>query len=119
LAKAKPANADIVLPKVEFKTAYKMNGDLSKLGMPGAFSDSANFSKMSKEPVKVSFIKQDAAVKINEEGTEAAAVTVGGMEATSIQMPPPIRFVADHPFYYFIRDNQSGVILFAGQVVQP
>ncbi len=58
---------------------------------------------------------------LNEEGTEAAAVTVIGVRA-GIAMPappPPLEFRADHPFLFMIRDNSSGAILFMGRLVNP
>ncbi|MGE4130727.1 MAG: serpin family protein [Bdellovibrionales bacterium] len=119
LAAAEATRGEITMPKFEFKTSYTMNQDLQTLGMVDAFSGAADFSKMSEVGLKVSFVKQDAVIKVHEKGTEAAAVTTIGMEKTSIPRPPTFMFVADRPFIFAIRDNQSGVILFAGQVVQP
>jgi serine protease inhibitor len=112
------AQGTVTIPKVEFKTEFKMNKVLADMGMETAFTDSANFNKMASQPVKLSFVKQDAAIKIDEKGTEAAAVTTGGFEATSV-FQPAFTFVADRPFFYVIKDNKTGVILFAGQIMKP
>lgn len=119
LAGTTPVRGLVRLPKFEFKTEFKMNDALIAMGMPSAFSSAADFSKISDMPVRVSYVKQDAVIKVDEKGTEAAAVTSIGIEATSLPPPPQFEFVADRPFYYFIKDNSTGVILFAGQVVQP
>ena len=63
-----------------------------------------------------------AVIEVNEEGTEAAAVTACLMLASCgprRQPPPPVDFVADHPFAFFVVEEVSGAILFAGQVLDP
>jgi serpin B len=57
---------------------------------------------------------------VDEDGTEAAAVTVLMMFGSSYTaMEPPIQFVADHPFTFFIMEERSGAIVFAGHVLDP
>jgi serpin B len=63
----------------------------------------------------ISFVKQNSFVNVNEEGTEAAAVTTVGVSLTSA--PPSIRF--DRPFVFVIRERLSGTILFMGKVAVP
>ena len=63
----------------------------------------------------ISFVKQKAFVDVNEIGTEAAAVTVVGVEVTSA--PPQIRI--DRPFVFALRERLSGTILFLGKIVRP
>jgi serpin B len=58
-------------------------------------------------------------VDVDEEGTEAAAVTADrGDLAETLEAPPPT-FYADHPFLFFLRDLRTGAVLFAGRVVDP
>ena len=52
---------------------------------------------------------------VNEEGTEAAAVTAVGMKATSVGPSEPIRFIANRPFVFAIREASTGALLFIGQ----
>jgi serpin B len=63
-----------------------------------------------------------AFIDLNEEGTEAAAVTgsfgVAGMEGLGHE-EPPIPFTVDHPFIFLIRDNRTGSILFMGRLTDP
>jgi serpin B len=57
---------------------------------------------------------------VNEEGTEAAAVTSVGVALTSAQMPDePFQMIVDRPFFCAIRDNQTGTILFMGSIREP
>ena len=63
----------------------------------------------------------EAYVKVDEQGTEAAAATAVAMRAAGIAAAPrqiPV-FRADHPFLFLIRDNQTGSILFLGRVMDP
>jgi serpin B len=67
---------------------------------------------MSAQALFLSQVMQDAVIKVDEEGTEAAAVSTG-MMGTSVQ--EPTTFHADHPFLYLITESSTGAILFAGQ----
>ncbi|PNX62821.1 serpin-ZX-like protein [Trifolium pratense] len=71
----------------------------------------------------VSNIFQKSFIEVNEEGTEAAAVATTCMATAMcgyvVEPPPPIDFVADHPFLFLIREDLSGTILFVGQVLNP
>ena len=58
-------------------------------------------------------------VEVNEEGTEATAVTNVGISGIVSVPPPPISFVVDRPFFFAIRDNQTKTVLFMGVVVDP
>ena len=87
------------------------------MGMPRAFGPAAQFKPMSKDALWLSFVQQDAVIKVDEEGTEAAAITSAGMlGATAVPEPPRvIDFHCDHPFLYLITENSTGTILFAGK----
>ena len=86
------------------------------MGMPRSFSPKAEFKPMSNDALWLSFVQQDAVIKVYEEGTEAAAVTSAGMVgATAVPEPPRIiMFHCDHPFLYLITENSTGTVLFAG-----
>ena len=109
----------IYLPKFEFNTKYFMNDALSAMGMPTAFSDSDDFSGMtSKKDLFISSVIHQAYVKVDEEGTEAAAATAVGFGPTSVS-PPRKEFRADHPFIFIIQEKDTGNILFIGRVTDP
>lgn len=109
---------NVFLPKFEFDTKYSMKNTLSSMGMPTAFTGDADFSGMtSAEKLFISEVIHQAFVKVDEEGTEAAAATAVVMKATSIQ--PSNIFKADHPFLFLIQQKETGNILFAGRVIDP
>ena len=108
-------DVDIWLPKFETKYSKKLNDILSDMGMPSSFTTAANFKAMSDAAMCLSFVKQDAVIKVDEEGTEAAVVSSAGMMATSAGPGEHIVFHADHPFLYLITESSSGAILFAGK----
>ena len=62
-------------------------------------------------------MRQKAKIKVNEEGSEAAAVTVAGVNTTSAAPAEPLKaiFHANRPFVYVIREASSGIILFVGK----
>jgi serine protease inhibitor len=115
----------IVMPrfKVEFYASLKRT--LRNLGMDVAFSPKdADFSSMCPvshdKNVYISDVLHKTFAEVNEEGTEAAAVTAVVMGVTSsAEMVRPFRMVVDRPFFFAIRDNMTGLILFMGQVVNP
>ncbi len=108
----------IALPKFELDTKYFMKDTLSALGMQTAFSGNADFSGMTgKKDLFIGFVIHQAYVKVDEEGTEAAAATAVGMKLTAV-MPRNV-FRADHPFIFIIQEKETGNILFLGRVVDP
>ena len=113
-----PQDVVVSLPKFETKTKYDLQKNLVDLGMPDVFTAIADLSGLSdNDNLYVDRATHDAYVKVNEEGTEAAAVTVISM---SESQPPPLpHFNADHPFLFIIYDEQSGLILFMGRISDP
>ncbi|HBT85480.1 MAG TPA: hypothetical protein DEB12_06190 [Porphyromonadaceae bacterium] len=108
---------DLYLPK--FKTEYskRLNDALINMGMGIAFDPSrADFSRMSDHDAFISFVDQFTYISTDEVGTEAAAVTVVGIELTSYQPPRTVTFNANRPFIYIIQENSTGSILFMGAV---
>lgn len=109
-------DVDLWLPKFETKYSKKMNDILSEMGMPRAFNAyQADFKAMSDYAMCLSFVKQDAVIKVDEEGTEAAVVSSAGMFVTSVGPGTHVVFHADRPFLYLITENSTGAILFAGK----
>jgi serpin B len=94
--------------------------DLKALGMGDAFEPGrADLSGMSGDrSLFVGVAVHQAVILLDESGTEAAAATGFGIGPTSAP-PPPTEVLIDRPFLFFIRDVQTGVVLFAGRVVNP
>lgn len=108
---------DLWLPRFETKFHINLNELLSDMGMPLAFDRTlADFKAMSEYALCLSFVNQDAVIKVDEEGAEAAVVSSAGMEkATSVGPGDHVVFHADHPFLYLITETSSGAVLFAGR----
>ncbi len=119
-----PTEVAVSMPKFKAATDYALNDYLKNLGMPSAFNPiGANFSgivDLSTLPgsLYVSAAYQNAFVDVNEEGTEAAAVTTI-IIATESAAPRPVQFTADRPFIFAIQDDESGTLLFMGRFSAP
>ena len=110
----------VKIPKFEFETKYDLIGSLESLGVHDAFDeDNANFTGMTDEQVYLDQAVHKAFVNVNEEGTEAAAVTALVVQAQSGPPEPRHEFVADHPFMFVIQEKETGEILFIGRVMDP
>lgn len=110
----------VALPKFTMEYDIELTKMLGGLGMGTAFSDDADFSGISDTPLKISIVKQKTFVEVNEQGTEAAAVTFIGMKTTAVGPARPAKnVIADRPFVFLIRERGTGAVLFVGQKTQP
>ena len=110
---------DLSFPR--FKYGYKktLSQMLSDMGMGIAFTDAADFSNISDQyDLLINDVLHQTFIETNEEGTEAAAVTVVGVGTTSAP-PAPLVFRMDHPFIYIIRETTTNSIIFMGRVADP
>lgn len=107
----------IKLPKFRIENSFDLTDTLKSLGIKEAFDkDKADFSPMfGAKFAYLDSILQNTYINVDENGTEAAAVTVGGMGGSAAIPDEPIPFVADHPFYFAIVDEINNEMLFAGQ----
>jgi serpin B len=88
--------------------------------MPVAFSDAADFSGITTQTsLKISAVQHAAYLRVDEQGTVAAAATGIAVEPTAIQVEPAPQLTLDHPFLAFLRDSATGAILFVAQVTDP
>jgi serpin B len=110
----------VYLPKFKLESGYDLVSPFQKMGMTDAFSPAADFTGMGwqKGLLWIGQIKHKAFVEVNEEGTEAAAATAVEMITKSMPVREPV-FRADHPFFFMIRDNETGTILFMGRMANP
>jgi len=108
------------MPRFKYEYKRLLNDDLIALGMGVAFSDWADFSNISDQPLQISRVIHQSFIETNEEGTEAAAATIVEMIRTTIGTGPSVWKVdIDRPFLYFIHENSTGTILFMGSVGDP
>lgn len=110
-----PQNMDIYIPKFSFEYEKMLNDQLQNLGMTDAFvPGEADLSGISGDEIFVSFVKQNTFVEVNEEGTEAAAVTTIGIDLTSAN-----QFVLNKSFIFAIRERTTNTVLFIGKLMNP
>lgn len=112
----KVRKVDLQIPKFKMEYGIKLNKVLSGMGMPTLFTGNANLSKIAPPAgaLKVGFVKQDTFIEVDEEGTEAAAVTTIGIEVTSLPNYPMIK--CNKPFIFLITEKKSGIIQFMGRI---
>lgn len=111
----------IVLPRFELTYGRKLNDALIAMGLGVAFGPEADFSRIHPPPrwLRIDDIEHKTYVKVDEEGTEAAAATSVGVGAKFAPTTPPFEMIVDHPFFCEIVEKQSGAMLFAGVVTNP
>jgi serine protease inhibitor len=113
---------EIFLPRFKLESRFSLNDTLAEMGMPVVFTRAADFSGIDgTHLLYLSLVFHKAWCEVNEEGTEAAAATAGGIAIAMMRPlpPPPPVFRADHPFIFLIRDARSGIILFLGRLANP
>lgn len=112
----KVERTQVVLPKLELEYEKRLNEALAAMGMGVAFdSDRADFSRLTPARSYIDYVKQNTFLKIDEKGTEAAAVTTVGVRVVSA----PPQLIVDRPYLLAIRERLSGTILFLGVIGDP
>ena len=107
----------INMPKFKFEYERSLADDLKSMGLEIAFTWAADFSGISPIDLFISDVIHKTYIDVNEEGTEAAAVTAIVFEATSMEPFSYLRL--DRPFLFAITENSSNSILFMGTVQEP
>ncbi|MFC2056941.1 serpin family protein [Chloroflexota bacterium] len=107
------------MPQFEFESEFSLKNVLAAMGMPVAFSSTADFSGMTgNRDLFIDEVIHKAFVSVDEAGTEAAAATAVIMKLTA--MPEePVSVTVDRPFIFLIQDIETGAILFIGRVLNP
>jgi serpin B len=121
LKKSEYVKTKIKLPKFQYEAEYSYKNILQKLGLNKAFSiDDADFRYISdSKPLFVDDISQKCVIGMDEEGTEAAALTSVAVCGAAEPSERIIELYANKPFIYFIKHNRTGVVMFAGVVYEP
>jgi serpin B len=111
----------VTMPRFKFAFEIKLNDVLKQMGMNKAFEPYvANFSKISETDLYISSAVHKSFIDVNENGTEAAAVTSITFTTTSAgNEPPKTIFYVDKPFVFAITEKDTDAILFIGEVNHP
>jgi serpin B len=120
LCRAKLATSivNVEIPRFEIGSDFRFESALQALGMARAFTPTADFKKLGRPEWKLTFVRQKALVKLNEEGTQAAAATLGGGFMGGPRNEPYL-FRANRPFLLVIQDESTGLVLFVARVTEP
>lgn len=113
---------EVYLPSFKVRSNFDLEKLLAEMGMPEAFSNRADFGRMTDlQDLKIDKVIHEAFIDVNEEGTEAAASTAVVIIRKSAMVDPPEKtiFRADRPFVYAIKDNSTQSILFMGKTINP
>lgn len=120
LNKGQSKLGDVAFPKFEFTVRYQLPDQLQAMGMKLAFGNAADFSGISTaEPLKIADVIHKAFVRVDEEGSEAAAATAVIFDRAPSPVVERFDFRADHPFVFMIRDQKTGTVLFLGRMSEP
>jgi serpin B len=119
LGELHPQEVALTMPRFEIESELDLADVLAAMGMPDAFSMAADFSGMDgSDWLFIKDVVHKAFVSVDEAGTEAAAATAVIMQLKG--MPgQPVEVTLDRPFLFFIRDVETGAILFVGRVMDP
>lgn len=113
-----PQEVTLGFPKFKFEGDYELNEPLMRMGMPLAFSNSADFTGILKNGgIKISKVKHKTFIEVDEKGTEAAAVT--SVEIFTTSLPQQIHFKFNKPFVFAITEKDTNTILFLGKLMMP
>lgn len=108
------------MPKVSFRYEAELSPMLQALEVKEMFTDGARFDKISKEPLKVSFINHKNYIRVNETGTIAASATSSGFAAGAAGPEETIpEMICDKPYLFAIVDAKSGATLFFAAIENP
>jgi serpin B len=106
------------LPRWKFRCPLPLANPLAELGMPTAFTDSADFSGITRDmPLLIDKVVQETFIAVDEKGTEAAAATAIVVRPPSVETPKPVTI--DRPFLFVIHDVATATPLFMGRVANP
>lgn len=107
---------EIYLPQFKLESSLELSRQLKELGMPTAFTAAADFSGLGPGSLAISQVLHKTFIDVNEEGTEAAAVTAVIIIRTSMPLHE-IRF--NRPFLFVIAEKTTGSIIFLGKLMNP
>jgi serine protease inhibitor len=111
-------SGEIAMPKLHLTAAEELLRPLDALGLRAARQARDALAAFSPEPLVITRVVQKLELRLDEDGTEAAAVTAA-MTTRSLASEQPVKMIVDKPFVFALRDQKTGLILFMGYVGNP
>ncbi|XP_058897191.1 heparin cofactor 2 [Kogia breviceps] len=106
---------EVLLPKFKLEKDYNLVEALQSLGVTALFNRNSNMTGISDQRIVIDRFKHQGTIMVDEEGTQAAAVTTVGFMPLSTQ----VRFSVDRPFLFLVYEHRTGCLLFLGRVANP
>ncbi|XP_020852033.1 heparin cofactor 2 [Phascolarctos cinereus] len=106
---------EVRLPRFKLEKNYNLVDALKSMGITELFDHNGDFSGISDQKLVIDLFKHQGTITVNEEGTQAAAVTTVGFMPLSTQ----VRFIVDRPFLFLIYEHRTSCLLFLGRVSNP
>ncbi|XP_017534771.3 heparin cofactor 2 isoform X2 [Manis javanica] len=106
---------EVLLPRFKLEKNYNLVEALKSMGVTALFNNSSNMVGISDHRITIDLFKHQGTITVNEEGTQAAAVTTVGFMPLSTQ----VRFTVDRPFLFLIYEHRTSCLLFMGRVANP
>ncbi|KAM8918589.1 heparin cofactor 2 [Lycaon pictus] len=106
---------EVLLPKFKLEKNYNLVEALKSMGVTALFDKESNMTGISDHRITIDLFKHQGTITVNEEGTQAAAVTTVGFMPLSTQ----VRFTVDRPFLFLVYEHRTSCLLFMGRVANP
>jgi serine protease inhibitor len=117
--KPKRQKVSLRMPKLRVKLQAELTDVLNRLGVRTVFTDDADLSGVSEDPLAIQAVIHESVLKIDEQGLEGAAATAVMMRALSLDLSKPVEVTVDRPFLLLVRHKDSGVVYFSARVNDP
>ncbi len=119
LAAPKRQMVSLRLPKLSLKLQAELTPVLNTLGVRTVFTNDADLSGISEDPLAVQAVLHETVLKLDEQGLEGAAATAVMMRVLSFNPQQPVEVVVDRPFLLLVRHTRTGAVYFSARVTDP
>jgi serine protease inhibitor len=116
---ARPAKVALSLPRFRVESRASLAEPLGRLGVATAFTDDADFSGITPEPISVDRVEHKAVLDVDEEGFEGAAATAVAMRLARFDVSSPLEFQVDRPFLVIVRHPATEAVYFVARITDP
>jgi serine protease inhibitor len=116
---ARPVKVELSVPRFRVESRASLTEPLGGLGVATAFTDDADFSGITPEPLRIDRVEHKAVLEVDEQGLEGAAATAVVMVPAGMAMSRPVEFRVDRPFLVVVRHPATEAVYFLARVTEP